>query len=371
MNITFKEKLRYKLLGNAWSAERKIYIDYVRLLATVFVVCVHTLELARTQLAPGTIPFQIAEVFHFVFLSCNLLFIMVSGALLLPIKNERIGDFFVKRFSKVAIPFLVYYIIYVCAKEGIQCLYPNYWLTFLKRILIGPPVEAPHFWLIYVILWLYVLTPFLRYLVQNIPDEIFAGVIVVIFLVNALDTYLPLFGKDAHLSGVVDSYVGVFLLGYYMAERCCKRAENILIAGGIASFLITCYIFFNLGWYDDYVYNNAPTMMLFASALFLELKRLATHWEKKGLLLQFVSRYSFAILLIHWAVLHVVVKQVLKVNVMSGGVIGGCLLAIVLTLVISLVGGMVFDLLLIQPLQKLFGKCFSQKKKQVTLNTGK
>lgn len=362
MNITFKEKLRYRLLGNAWSAERKIYIDYVRVLATVFVVCVHTLELARTQLMPGTIPFQLAEVFHFVFLSCNLLFVMVSGALLLPIPNERVGEFFVKRFSKVAIPFLVYYIIYVCAKEGIQCLYPNYWFTFFKRILAGPPVEAPHFWLIYVILWLYVLTPFLRYLVSNVSNEVLTGVIVVIFFVNALDTYLPLFGMDAHLSGVVDSYAGVFLLGYYMAERCSKRAEKLLIAGGMASFLITCYLFFFHGWYDDYVYNNAPTMMLFASALFLGMKRLAAHWERKGVLLQLISRYSFAILLIHWAVLHVAVKQVLKVDVTSGGIVGGCLLAIVLTLVLSLAGGIVFEQLLIQPLQKLFVRCFSPKK---------
>lgn len=358
MNITFKEKIRYKLLGSEWGTERKIYLDYVRLLATVFVVGVHTLELAKTQLAPGTIPFQIAEVFHFIFLSCNLLFIMVSGALLLAVKGERIGEFFAKRFSKVAIPFLVYYVLYVCAKEGIQCLYPSYWFTFFKRILSGPPVEAPHFWLIYVIIWLYVLTPFLRYLVQNVPDEALTGVIVVIFFVNALNTYLPLFGMDAHLSVVVDSYVGVFLLGYYMAERCNKRAENILIAGGIVSFFVTCYIFFFHGWYDDYVYNNAPTMMLFASALFLGAKRLAEHWKKRGMVLQLFSRYSFSVLLIHWAVLHVIVKKMLHVNVMSGGVVGGCLLMSVLTLAFSLLGGLVLELVLIQPLQKLCVKCF-------------
>ena len=37
----------------------------------------------------------------------------------------------------------------------------------LKRILLGAPEEAPHFWLIYVIIWLYVLTPFFRYVVQR------------------------------------------------------------------------------------------------------------------------------------------------------------------------------------------------------------
>ncbi len=356
MNTDFWEKLRYRLLGKKWRADRKLYIDYVRLLATVFVVCVHTLELARTQLAPGTLAFQIAEVFRFVFLSCNLLFVMVSGALLLPVTTERVGEFFVKRFSKVAIPFLVYYIIYVCAKEGIQCIYPNRWFAFLIRILSGPPIEAPHFWLIYVILWLYVLTPFLRYLMSNISDEVLTGVITVIFFVNALDTYLPLFGMDAHLSVVVDSYVGVFLLGYYMAERCSRRAENLLMAGGFLSFLITCYIFFFHGWYDDYVYGNAPTMMLFAAALFLGMKRLAEHWKKKGLFLQLISQYSFSILLIHWAVLHVAVKKILKVDVTSGGIVGGCLLAVVLTLWISLLGGMVLQQLVIQPLQKLFVK---------------
>lgn len=353
---TFNEKLRYKLLGNPWGPERKLYLDYVRVLATIFVISVHVVELAKTQLCPGTLEFQITEVWHFIFLSCNLLFIMTSGALLLPIRGELLRDFYVKRFSKVVIPFLVYYVIYVCAKEGIRCLYPDYWLTFLKRILSGAPVEAPHFWLIYVILWLYILTPFFRYLVQNIPDGVCSGVIVVVFFVNALDTYLPLFGMYSHLSGIVDTYAGVFLLGYYISGRASRRAENLLIAGGVLSLIITCYIIFFHGWYDDYIYNNAPTMMLFAAALFLGAKRLAERWVMKGILLQLVSRYSFSVLLIHWAVLHVAVKDVLGINVMAGGIIGGCLLAIVLTLILSLAGGIFFDFVLIQPLQRLLTK---------------
>lgn len=353
---TFNARLRYKLLGSPWGPERKLYLDYVRFLATIFVISVHVVELAKTQLCAGTLEFRITEVCHFIFLSCNLLFVMTSGALLLPIKGECLKDFYIKRFSKVVIPFLVYYVIYVCAKEGVRCLYPSYWLIFLQRILTGAPIEAPHFWLIYVILWLYILTPFFRYLVQNILDGVFSGVIVVIFIVNALDTYLPLFGMDAHLSGIVDTYAGVFLLGYYISGRADRRAENLLIAGGVLSFLITGYIIFCHGWYDDYIYNNAPTMLLFAAALFLGTKRLAERRVTKGILLQLVSRYSFSVLLIHWAVLHVVVKDILKVNIMSGGIVGGCLLAIVLTLILSLAGGIFFDFVLIQPLQRLITK---------------
>lgn len=356
MHITSKEKLNSILLGNTWDKSRKVYLDYLRLLATVFVICVHTLELARTQLAPGTIEFQIAEICHFIFLSCNLLFIMISGALLLPVTGESIKTFFLKRFSKIAIPFLVYYVLYVCAKEGLHCLHPSYWFTLLKRILIGPPMEAPHFWLIYIIVWLYILTPFLRYLMQNISDSVLMGVIVVIFFVNALDTYLPLVGLDTHLDMIVDSYVGVFLLGHYISGRCSKRAENVLIVGGILSFASTCYIIFFHGWYDAYIYNNAPTMLLFSAALFLEVKRLGNKWTRTDILLRLISHYSFSILLIHWGVLHVVVKKILKVNVMSYGIVGGCMLMIICTLVISLLGGMALDLVLIQPIQRLFQK---------------
>lgn len=364
MNTDAREKLKYRLFGSEWGKERKIYLDYARILATIFVVCTHVLALAKLQMLSGTIEYKVTEIFNFLFLSCNLLFVMISGALLLPVQGERLRDFFVKRFSKVAIPFVLYYVVYVCAKEGLQCLYPSYWLTFLQRILSGAPVEAPHFWLIYVILGLYILTPFLRYLVQNIPDNVLTGVMVVVFLVNALDTYLPLFGRDAHLSVVVDSYVGVFLLGYYISERCSRRAENIIMAGGVASFGITCYIICCHDCYDSYIYNNAPTMMLFAAALVIGCRRLAMHIRYEGLIVRLLSRYSFSILLIHWAVLHVAVKQILKVDVMSGGVVGGFLLMSVLTLFLSLVGGMVIEHLVLVPLQRLFVKCFSSREKK-------
>lgn len=353
-----KEKLQYMLFGNEQaSSGRKIYLDYLRAMATVFVICTHVVGLTEPYFVAGTKEFQIVELLGFVFVAANLIFIMVSGALLLPVKGESAGRFWSKRFLKVAIPLIVYYIIYVCAKEGIQCLYPSYLPTLLIRILSGPPVEAPHFWLIYVILGLYALTPLLRYLVQNIPDSVLSGVIVVIFVVNALDTYLPLFGMDAHLSLIVDSYAGVFVLGYYIASgRCSRRVENILIAGGVISFAVTAYIIFYHGWYDDYIYNNAPTMMLFAAALFLMIKRATAQRTTTGKFIRLISRYSFSILLIHWAVLHVAVKDVLGIDVMSGGVIGGCLLMIVLTLTLSVIGGVVLDNTLIKAIYIVIDK---------------
>lgn len=345
--------------------ERKVYLDYLRVIATVFVICVHTVSLAATMVIPQSVSYRVLEVFNFMFLSCNLLFVMISGALLLPVEGEPAGTFFRKRFLRILVPLVVYYVCYVCAKEGIAWLCPDHWSAMLRRILTGAPEEAPHFWLVYVIFWLYVLTPFLRWIVHHIPDSVLAGVLVVVFLVNGLDTYLPVWGYHTQLSPVVDSFAGVFLLGYFLDGRCSARAERILLAGGAASFFVTAFLIWRTDQYEPYIYNNAPTMMLFASAVFIAVKRAVSHYDRENRALRFVGSYSFSILLIHWGVLHVGVKQILHVNVLSGGIWGGCLLMIVLTFALSTIGAIIIDNTLIRLIYRMIDKiasCFRQKK---------
>lgn len=146
---TFTEKIK-----------RQVYLDKLRVLATVLVIAVHTVSLGSTLVPERSAVWYGFEISNYLFLCCNLLFIMISGALLLPVKGESAGQFYRKRFLKVLVPMVIYYILYVCAKEGFVWLRPDHWGAMLKRILLGAPEEAPHFWLIYVIIWLYVLTPF-------------------------------------------------------------------------------------------------------------------------------------------------------------------------------------------------------------------
>lgn len=335
---------------------RKFYMDYLRVIATVFVIGVHTVSLASSMSERGSMTFKVLECFDFFFLSCNLLFIMISGALLLPVQGESIGTFFKKRFTKVAIPLVVYYILYVCAKEGIEWIYPNHWFAMLQRIFTGAPNEAPHFWLVYVILWLYVLTPFLRWLLKNIPDGVFCGVMAVIFVVCALDTYLPLMGITSHLGWFTDSFVGAFLLGYLLDGKCSRKAEHLFLAGGAVSLVCSCYWIVGIGEnYEDYLYNNSPAMILLSAAIFLTVKRLAKEWRTPAVI-TFLGKYSYSILLIHWGVLHFAVKQLLSVDVLSGGIWGGCLLMMGLTLALSAAGAFVLEQILLRWLELPFRK---------------
>ena len=80
------EKIKQLMTGNLSKGGRQVYIDDLRVIATVFVIGVHTVSLAATMTEYGNIPFRVLTIFNFIFLSCNLLFVMLSGALLLPVK---------------------------------------------------------------------------------------------------------------------------------------------------------------------------------------------------------------------------------------------------------------------------------------------
>lgn len=331
---------------------RRPYLDYLRAGATLSVICGHVVALAASMLPPYSPSYRILELFRFVFTISNMVFLMISGALLLPVQGERAGTFYRKRFLKVAVPMVICYLLYVCAKEGFLWLRPDHWIPMLRRILAGPPEEAPHFWLVYAILGLYVLTPFLRWIVHNIPDTVFYGVMAVIFLVCGLDTYLPLLGVPSPFTAVTGSFAGVFLLGYFLADRCGRCAEGVFFAAGIVSLAVSFALIFTTDNYYSYLFLNAPTMLFCASAVFLGVKRLCGGMRSTPRPVAFLGRYSYSVLLIHWGVMHVAVKRILRVDVLSGGIWGGCLLMIVLTAAGSMVGAVAFDRLLILPLQR-------------------
>ena len=332
---TFTEKIK-----------RQVYLDKLRVLATVLVIAVHTVSLGSTLVPERSAVWYGFEISNYLFLCCNLLFIMISGALLLPVKGEPAGQFYRKRFLKVLVPMVIYYILYVCAKEGFVWLRPDHWGAMLKRILLGAPEEAPHFWLIYVIIWLYVLTPFFRYVVQHIPDSVLSGLVAVILIFQILGTYWDTLYYNSIVSGILGSFAGVFILGYYLTREQGRR-KYFFYGAGILSVCLAVRHIFSGAQYHRYLFNNAPLMVFYTMAVFLFVRQIYVKAETEHFFTKLISRYSFGILLIHWGVLHYLVKQIFHVSPTDFGVIGGSLLMIVLTLFFSLIGAMVLDRTLI------------------------
>ena len=92
-----------------------VWLDVVRLVAMFTVVCCHSAD--PFNFYPGEPPANIDEIKFWgaaygAFLRpCVPLFVMITGALLLPVRGE-ISAFYKKRISRVFWPFLIWSVIY-------------------------------------------------------------------------------------------------------------------------------------------------------------------------------------------------------------------------------------------------------------------
>ena len=136
-------------------------LDILRVLACYLVIQVHTGEFyyigeGGTVLS-GTSPFWVG-ILNSVCRASVPLFVMISGFLLLPLKDEM-SVFFKKRFTRVAVPFIVWCILYAIywAIKG-QTDWTQAGINIL-HIPVNYGVEVGHLWYIYMLIGLYLFAP--------------------------------------------------------------------------------------------------------------------------------------------------------------------------------------------------------------------
>lgn len=140
---------------------RNYGLDVLRVLACYLVIQVHTGEFYYIGdggiVLPGNTPFWVGILNSICRVSVPL-FVMISGYLLLPVKDEM-STFFKKRFTRVAIPFVVWcalYAIYFAIKG--QTDWTQAGINIL-HIPVNFGVEVGHLWYIYMLIGLYLFAP--------------------------------------------------------------------------------------------------------------------------------------------------------------------------------------------------------------------
>lgn len=357
-----KGYLKRLLCGNL-DHTRVYYLDYIRITATILVITNHTVSFAAGQLDHRGALWLSLEMLSFLCLSCNLLFVMVSGALLLGQREESLSVFYVRRVSKVAIPMALYYLSYLVLLNGSSALKPGNWSNILGDILHGSP-NVPHFWLIYIILFLYIIAPLLRRVSRQLTDKSVFALTFMFLVFDGFVTYLPFLGVTAGFPITGLTWVTVFMTGYFLRRNVNKHYENILMAGGLLSLAVSLLLIAFSDSYPSLIYNTSPTMVLVSASLFLLIKRIYIKREAISACLACISRYSFSILLIHWYILFYIVKDKLHLQGLSLSIAGGIPLTVAVTLCLSLGFAIVFDNTIVLCAGKAFQKficCFQRR----------
>ena len=159
-----------------------VWLDVVRFIAMFTVVCCHGTD--PFNFYPGTAP-NIGEIklwgaiYGSVLRPCVPLFVMITGALLLPVRGDA-STFYKKRIPRVFYPFLIWSVLYNLFPwiTGLLGLNPQIILDFfpyageevmqqsfsvsLEYILMIPfnfSILAVHMWYIYLLIGLYLYLP--------------------------------------------------------------------------------------------------------------------------------------------------------------------------------------------------------------------
>lgn len=341
--------------GKKGAGDRKVHLDYARVLAAVMVILTHACSMQRGE-AVAAWRTNLLTVCAGLGLVCNPLYVMISGALLLSArKEEKVGAFYFRRLVKVALPMVVYYAIFLCISGQMSFLPPQNIDTGFLQILAGASGIVPHYWLIYTLISLYIVAPFVRVMVQNLNDNQMNALFVLILLEEAVTTFLPLTGVQCGFALNLASWEGVFILGYIILERRTKIMERIVLGLGAVSVFVIPIVLLQDYSLTGYVCNTAPTMVLFAGAILILLakgERFLKH--KMVAVIQVLSKYSYSIILVHWFGLFVITWGKIGLQPLRFGCVGGILLTVLVATMVCFILGFLADNTVVLVFQHIF-----------------
>jgi len=292
-------------------------VDLIRAVAIFLVILVHAAE------EPFPITAAINQVVYVRWISvdiynsiaqmCVPLFVMLSGALLLqPYKvDEPLRVFFKKRFVRVGLPLVFWGGAYFAWGYFAD----NKALTVAsigQGILTGPYY---HFWYLYMLIGLYIVTPLLRVLVANARRNMLRYFLLLWFIGTAISSYLNLSGTYTLNSDLflLTGYVGYFLLGFYFLntpQLNAKILSTIAFIGLAWTAIGTYFASYYIGGSKAYFFMDfvSVNIILASAAVFLLMWKVpAEYVETKSKpanrVIHFISQCSLAIYLMHIIIL--------------------------------------------------------------------
>ncbi len=288
---------------------REIWADIVRILATFLIILVHTSGIYRTS--------QINYISSLTYSTLGYLgaplFLIISGYFLLN-KKETIKIFFRKRFNRILLPWISWSLIL----SAIQIYQSNSYSISIFISEFKKSLQA--FWFLPLLFCLYLLTPFLRNLLQNSSkNEVFlmliAWFLAFSFFPYSLNSQAFPYAADNGLVRQTFGFIGFYIFGYYLFLISKEKIDRYFYLIAFVILGVSTIIFANLVEIKhlnlQIIHYFSPTIVLAAMALtlflFTFLKRIRFPNKARKIITQ-ISSMSLGIYLLHDVILSKIIK---------------------------------------------------------------
>lgn len=298
------------------SIVHKSEYDLLRIVAIYVVVLIHVIGSTFFGMdGIGTIWWNKLNFLDSALRWCVPVLVMLSGAIFLnPQKEVSINSIYRKYIFRIMTAFLFWSVLYTIAN---YCKYPRELdilhcaADFIISVTLKPNY---HFWYIYLIVGLYIITPILRQFICNCNDKLLCYWLGLMFLfgivvpalrdISLIDNYIGSALDSMHIDFLA-GYVFYYVAGYYISSRQIRH-EKIIYAAGIAGYIVTVLgtiLLSSRAGYTvavyDYLYPNTAAI---AVAIFVFFTKEGAKWSfpaKAGHALEVLSSCMFGVYLIH------------------------------------------------------------------------
>lgn len=314
-------------MTNGLSGPRKQFLDVLRVLATCAVVLMHVLTGATDVTDASIVPEYRSLLLSVMDLVtwCVPIFLLISGYLFLNPERTLTYPVMIKKYCRrIALAILLFGVPYAASELVVaeRTFRIRMIPEALKMTLMGHTWS--HMWYLYLILFLYLITPLLKKVLRVLPVWGVAAVMAVIFLGSSVAPFLNKVLDVNSIPVLPDGgvYFLYYLCGYFFAVRevCVDKAEScgtsgkgmeagldtepvrgkrtgnvwliaaaVLIMGMILSRTLAG---FSIQMAYNYPFTVLLAVLLFAAGWNGSIKKHRIPWQEAGTL-------SFAVYLVH------------------------------------------------------------------------
>ncbi|MFD0767203.1 acyltransferase [Mucilaginibacter lutimaris] len=247
--------MRPMQLPAAFKGSPTAYLNVLRIFACLMVLTVHSGEFFYIGDKGQIIRQDHLWVNNYGSLmrGCVPLFVMISGYLLLPIKESG-SEFYKRRFSRLLIPFLFWSVMYAIVPYLLGSTKTGQMWHDLLIIPINFAPGAGHLWFVYMFIGVYLFIPIFSPWVQTASKR-FKQFFLLIWVITLCFPYIKTiypeilgeaFWNKYHSGYYFSGYIGYLLLGHYIKEHISIAKWSGFMAGLALVFIgytITYFVF--------------------------------------------------------------------------------------------------------------------------------
>jgi len=294
---------------------RTLWIDALKIVAMVLVILLHVMGNTINTFGLNEYHKTVYDALIALANVCIPIFVMVSGYLLLnPKKEMGIKRMFKKYALKILLILGTFGTFFIVLEEyfNTRTVDLEMFKNTLVRLITGN-VWA-HMWYLYMLLGLYLITPLLKILTNNITKEKFKYLLFILYFLTILIPDIKFaFGIEINLYMFQMPYLFYYLLGCYLSMyEITEKQKIIFYILGLFSIVLVL-----INYSDGYNYINVSYgttyLVILAMSLFLLFKNAKIN-SRFSKIITSIGECSLGIYILHQFYINLIFK-ILKIDI--------------------------------------------------------